>query len=109
MDSRVARFALATGAIDSIDPDCPYAELWIGTHPSGPTLLQNTERTTLQEAVGAELPFLFKLLSAGKALSIQVNKIKDERCCDLSNIVDGTMSVFFLNFATFYFCFLGPP
>lgn len=33
LDSRVARFALESGIIDEVDPDMPYAELWIGTHP----------------------------------------------------------------------------
>lgn len=32
LDSRVARFALESGIIDEVDPDMPYAELWIGTH-----------------------------------------------------------------------------
>ena len=32
LDSRVARFALESGIIDEVDPDTPYAELWIGTH-----------------------------------------------------------------------------
>ena len=41
MDSRVGRYALACGSIAEIDHDCPYAELWIGTHPSGPTVLQD--------------------------------------------------------------------
>jgi len=26
MDSRVGRYALTSGSIDAIDPDCPYAE-----------------------------------------------------------------------------------
>jgi len=77
MDSRVGRYALTSGSIDSIDPDCPYAELWIGTHPSGPATLQDEQETPLQEAVGGELPFLFKILSAGKALSIQAHPDKD--------------------------------
>lgn len=33
LDARVARYALETGIIDEVDPDAPYAELWIGTHP----------------------------------------------------------------------------
>lgn len=72
MDSRVARYALACKAIDEVDPDVPYAELWIGTHPKGPSTLQDGR--TLQEGLGGqELPFLFKILSAGKALSIQAH------------------------------------
>jgi len=33
-DSRVARYALESGTIEEVDPAAPYAELWIGTHPS---------------------------------------------------------------------------
>jgi mannose-6-phosphate isomerase len=74
MDSRVGRYAMQSGSIDEIDPDIPYAELWIGTHPSGPATLQDGR--TLEQAVGMELPFLFKILSAGKALSIQAHPDK---------------------------------
>lgn len=74
MDSRVGRYAMQSGSIDEINPDVPYAELWIGTHPSGPATLQDGR--SLQQAVGGELPFLFKILSAGKALSIQAHPDK---------------------------------
>jgi len=74
MDSRVARYALESQTIKEVDPDCPYAELWIGTHPKGHAVLDDGR--TLQEAVGEELPFLFKVLSAGKALSIQAHPDK---------------------------------
>jgi mannose-6-phosphate isomerase len=77
MDSRVGRYALACGSISEIDPDCPYAELWIGTHPSGPSVLLDEKQTPLRDAVGSDLPFLFKILSAGKALSIQAHPDKD--------------------------------
>lgn len=75
MDSRVARYALESKTLSEVDSDTPYAELWIGTHPSGPSMLEN--RMSLQEAVGEELPFLFKVLSAGKALSIQAHPDKE--------------------------------
>ena len=74
LDSRVARFALESGSLDEIDPSAPYAELWIGTHPSGESIL--ADGTTLREAVGGELPWLLKILSAGKALSIQAHPDK---------------------------------
>lgn len=80
LDSRVARFALESGIIDEVDPDTPYAELWIGTHPSGPTTLR--DGTTLEQRLGGPLPFMFKVLSAGKALSIQAHPCK-ERARDL--------------------------
>ncbi|KAG7369177.1 mannose-6-phosphate isomerase [Nitzschia inconspicua] len=75
MDSRVARYALESKAIDEVDPDCPYAELWIGTHPKGPSKLKTGEY--LRDAIGEDLPFLFKVLSAGKALSIQAHPDKE--------------------------------
>ena len=75
MDSRVARYALQSKTLTEVDSDTPYAELWIGTHPSGPSMLETG--ISLQEAVGEELPFLFKVLSAGKALSIQAHPDKE--------------------------------
>lgn len=74
LDSRVARFALESGVIDEVDPDEPYAELWLGTHPSGPSTIR--DGITLEQTVGGHLPFLFKVLSAGKALSIQAHPCK---------------------------------
>ena len=79
-DSRVARYGLETGALKSIDQSAPYAEIWLGTHPSGPSLLD--DGTELSKVVKcAQLPFLLKVLSAGKALSIQAHpdKMRAER------------------------------
>jgi len=50
MDSRVARYALENKALAEVDPDTPYAELWIGTHPKGPSRLKTGE--LLQDAIG---------------------------------------------------------
>jgi mannose-6-phosphate isomerase len=75
MDSRVARYALESKSLEEVDPDTPYAELWIGTHPSGPSTLKTGE--LLRDAIGEDLPFLFKVLSAGKALSIQAHPDKE--------------------------------
>jgi len=74
LDSRVARYALESGVIDEVDPDAPYAELWIGTHSKGPSTLSNGK--TLKSLVGKPLPFLFKVLSCGKTLSIQAHPDK---------------------------------
>lgn len=76
MDSRVARYAMESGLVKEIDPDQPYAELWIGTHSKGPSYLPETQQY-LRDAIGQDLPFLFKVLSAGKALSIQAHPDKD--------------------------------
>jgi mannose-6-phosphate isomerase len=73
-DSRVARYALESGIIDEVDPDKPYAELWIGTHAKGHSVL--LDGTTLEQALGGPLPFLFKVLSCGKTLSIQAHPDK---------------------------------
>ena len=50
----------------------PWAELWMGIHPGGPskTIVQGETRL-LSELTG--LPFLFKFLAAGSPLSIQAH------------------------------------
>ena len=70
-----------------------YAELWMGTHPNAPsTLFHSPEKTSLKTHVGAhgalllgrqvkqqfgdDLPFLLKVLSVQKALSIQAHPDK---------------------------------
>lgn len=73
-DSRVARYALEMQAITHIEPSKPYAELWLGTHPEGPSMTD--DGTPLEEVLGGPLPFLLKVLSAGKALSIQAHPSK---------------------------------
>jgi len=66
----------------------PFAELWMGAHPSAPSsIVDDGERISLDRAIerdsarflgetvarqyGARLPFLFKVLSAREPLSIQ--------------------------------------
>ncbi|KAK7295788.1 hypothetical protein RJT34_18700 [Clitoria ternatea] len=90
--SEVARLhALNSGS--QFDPEKPYAELWMGTHDSGPSfLVSNHQRVTLKAWIsenphvlghkvlhkwGSDLPFLFKVLSVGKALSIQAHPDKE--------------------------------
>lgn len=46
----------------------PWAELWLGTHPNGPTTLD--DGTPLSDLTG-ELPYLLKVLSAAEPLSMQ--------------------------------------
>jgi len=76
-DSRVARFGLEAGAIRAIDQSAPYAEIWLGTHPSGPSLLDDgTELSKVVACPRGQLPWLLKVLSAGKALSIQAHPDK---------------------------------
>lgn len=58
-----------------VDDNKPYAELWMGTHPSAPSKIkqQDGSTVTLQQYIGAELPYLFKILSIRTALSIQAH------------------------------------
>lgn len=72
----------------------PQAELWMGAHPNGCSslMIDDTEYSLLeliQEAPNdvlshqvndafSELPFLFKILAADRALSIQVHPSKEE-------------------------------
>lgn len=48
----------------------PWAELWLGTHPNGPTAL--ADGTPLSDLTG-ELPYLLKVLAAAEPLSLQTH------------------------------------
>lgn len=48
----------------------PWAELWLGTHPNGPSRL--ADGTPLVDVTG-ELPYLLKVLAAGEPLSLQTH------------------------------------
>ncbi|KAH6697322.1 mannose-6-phosphate isomerase [Plectosphaerella plurivora] len=89
--SAAARYAATTPADGfSIQADKPYAELWMGTHPSNPSKDAKSGRTLLElvednaqllsppvaAKYGNKLPFLFKVLSINKALSIQAHPNK---------------------------------
>ncbi|RUS24997.1 phosphomannose isomerase type I [Jimgerdemannia flammicorona] len=91
-ESKVAAYA---AGIDGfvVDNNKPYAELWMGTHPNGPSYVLSPDGTKrlLKEVIAADrslvtpelyksydgdLPFLFKVLSIRKALSIQAHPDK---------------------------------
>lgn len=71
----------------------PEAELWVGTHPSGPSVVEDDGRT-LAEVIATdperylgerlawkgheELPFLLKILSIGAPLSLQAHPSADQ-------------------------------
>ncbi|KAG5360439.1 Mannose-6-phosphate isomerase [Yarrowia sp. B02] len=91
--SAVARFAAKSDPSLTVSESTPYAELWMGTHPSVPSkVLGGEKETTLRQLIaaepdkllskpvetkfGPELPFLFKVLSIRKALSIQAHPDK---------------------------------
>ncbi|KAJ8686633.1 hypothetical protein QAD02_022427 [Eretmocerus hayati] len=74
-----------------LEDDKPYAEFWMGTHPNGPSILKQEQiplskfieenKTTLgavAKECGPNLPYLFKVLSVRKALSIQVHPNKEQ-------------------------------
>ncbi|KAK1269568.1 Mannose-6-phosphate isomerase 1 [Acorus gramineus] len=92
-ESTVARLYSKNSASEIV-PDKSYAELWMGTHPSGPSFtaeeaeppkplkgLVSENPGLLGEKVverwGTDLPFLFKVLSVAKALSIQAHPDKE--------------------------------
>ncbi|KAF3058622.1 Mannose-6-phosphate isomerase [Daldinia childiae] len=90
-ESAAAKFAAATPSDTlNIQSDKPYAELWMGTHPSNPSKDLESGRTLLElvegnqmllapsvkARYGSKLPFLFKVLSINKALSIQAHPNK---------------------------------
>lgn len=68
--SAVARILSENG--QSVDAEKPYAELWMGTHPSAPSVIASSN-ASLQSYVGQELPYLYKVLSVSTALSIQAH------------------------------------
>ncbi|KAF9391713.1 Mannose-6-phosphate isomerase [Podila verticillata] len=88
--SEVARFASSSPAF-TVDNSKPYAELWMGTHPSGPSTVHQSNKSLesvlaahpklvtpyFHERLHGHLPFLFKVLSIGKALSIQAHPDKE--------------------------------
>jgi len=53
----------------------PWAELWLGTHPNGPTALD--DGTPLLDLTGP-LPYLLKVLSAAEPLSLQAHPSTDQ-------------------------------
>ncbi|KAK7603612.1 hypothetical protein V9T40_003611 [Parthenolecanium corni] len=74
------------------NPNESYAELWMGTHPSGPAIIKDNDMplenwilqkpSILGEKVlntfGNNLPFLFKILSINMPLSIQVHPSQEK-------------------------------
>ncbi|XP_044748295.1 mannose-6-phosphate isomerase [Coccinella septempunctata] len=89
-ESKVAEFLKSVQPNSKIEKKTPYAELWMGCHPSVPSkvkegneLLQSIidkNPSVLGKKVtdkfGNQLPFLFKILSIQKALSIQAHPSK---------------------------------
>jgi mannose-6-phosphate isomerase len=51
----------------------PMAEIWYGTHPVSPSMVEGIPEITLRALIEKELPFLVKILAAAEPLSIQVH------------------------------------
>lgn len=85
-----SRTAIAELTGRPVPSEHPQAELWMGTHPKGPsTVLYHGERLALQRLIerhpveilgqcaaqkfDAALPYLFKVLAAARPLSIQAH------------------------------------
>lgn len=91
INSVVADLMKTANADFILDEQKPYSELWMGTHKNGPSYLKHPG-ISLQKYIeenahvlgsnietqvfGTDLPFLFKVLSISKALSIQVHPDK---------------------------------
>ncbi|BHF79545.1 hypothetical protein SprV_0702266600 [Sparganum proliferum] len=87
----VCQLKTASSPSFTCEPSKPYAELWMGTHPSGPSKFADQSSENLADYInkdtsvlgtesvklfGKTLPFLFKVLSVNKALSIQAHPNK---------------------------------
>lgn len=89
-ESTVANLVKAANADFDLDNEKPYAELWMGTHTNGPSYLKEEKillgkyieenshvlGRTVEEKFDRQLPFLLKVLSVKKALSIQAHPDK---------------------------------
>jgi mannose-6-phosphate isomerase len=56
----------------------PWAEMWMGTHPGGPSQADCPDGLVPLKTLSGDIPFLFKLLAAGKPLSIQAHPNIDQ-------------------------------
>ncbi|XP_045200418.2 mannose-6-phosphate isomerase-like [Mercenaria mercenaria] len=92
-DSEVASLLSSGNSSFVVEDQTRYAELWMGTHPSGPSVIvipgkpskplsewvsENPDKlgNSVKEKFGGSLPFLFKVLSVDKSLSIQAHPNK---------------------------------
>lgn len=88
--SQVAKFAEKACSPFTLEDETPYAELWMGIHPNGPSRIAETGKSLadfigsdpeclgekMRAKFGDQLPYLFKVLSVNKALSIQAHPNK---------------------------------
>lgn len=83
-ESEVAALAAANSPTNVIAPTKTYAEWWMGDHVSGPAVVKSSGQP-LHDVIGqdrrligglSKMPYLLKVLSIQKALSIQVHPNK---------------------------------
>ena len=61
-----------------VDDKKTYAEYWMGTHPNGPSkIIKDGKEILLSDEINGQLPYLFKILSINKPLSIQMHPDKE--------------------------------
>lgn len=82
-DSLVAQLMVANGLTEKIEDDVPYAELWMGVHPNGQSIVKRSGQP-ISSILDENLSFLFKVLSVRKPLSIQVHPNKVSELLQLS-------------------------
>jgi len=89
-NSKVAELVANAYQDITIDSEKTYAELWMGTHPNAPSIKKNTGEnlkdvvlanpdlltSSIASKYNGDLPFLLKVLSIQKALSIQAHPDK---------------------------------
>ncbi|RWS06954.1 Phosphomannose isomerase and protein kinase domain containing protein-like protein [Dinothrombium tinctorium] len=95
--SIIAQYIKNQNADFDVDENAAYAELWMGTHPSGPALVAGPDPALVNHPLssilhkspefvgnseliakyGANMPFLFKVLSVEQPLSIQTHPDKE--------------------------------
>ena len=63
----------------------PVAEVWMGTHPSGPSTVDTGDGTVALSEVAGELPFMLKVLAASRPLSIQVHPNAEQAAVGFAN------------------------
>ena len=71
-DSLVSKYV--SNQNTQIEDDKEYAEYWLGTHVNGPSyIIKDDNQVLLKDYINKDLPFLFKILSINKPLSIQIH------------------------------------
>ena len=69
-----------------VQPDnTPWAELWFGTHPGAPSLVETPEGRIPLSDIAGELDVLVKILAAAKPLSLQTHPTREQAIAGFRN------------------------